>query len=212
MLHALARKHAALPFLRGLLELLYALLMLELALFCPQQALLLALRAHAFRLLRLQFLHALLHLIDALLALHVLARRHVARTLLQALPRLLNGLLNALFTLADPLLLRGTRGHGGWRARTRWCGDSRRDRARRCSDPRRSGARRCSDLRHLTRRHGRTLWRRSWPERRCGRPCHRRRWCRTCHRRRCRRSRHGGRQCCGSGRGRGRSGPSMLLG
>ena len=172
-LHALARKHVALPFLRGLLELLYALLTLELPLFCLQQALLLALRARAFRLLRLQFLYTLLQPIDALLALHALARRCVALPLLQGLARLLNGPLNALFALADPLLLRRTRGQGGSRARTRRCGDSRR-----------VGARRCSDLRHRTRRHGRTLWRRSRTECRGG----------------------------GSGRGHRRSGPSVLLG
>ena len=36
-LHALARKHVALPFLRGLLELLHALLTLELPLFCSNR-------------------------------------------------------------------------------------------------------------------------------------------------------------------------------
>ena len=90
--------------------------------------------ARASWLLRLQFLHALLQLIDALPALHALARRRVALPLLRGLARLLNGLLNALFALADRLLLRGTRGQGGWRARTRRCGDSRRGGARRCSD------------------------------------------------------------------------------
>ena len=180
-LYALARKHVALPFLRGLLELLYALLTLELPLFCLQQALLLALRARAFRLLRLQFLYTLLQPIDALLALHAPACRCVVLPPLQGLPRLLNGLLNALFALADPLLLRGTRGQRGRCARTR-----------RCRDSRRGVAGRGGDLRHRTRRHGWTLWRRSRPERRCGGPrhggrrcgaSHRRRWCRTCHRR-----------------------------
>jgi hypothetical protein len=67
-------------------------------------------------------------------------------------------------------------------------------------------------LRHLARRHGRTLWRRSRTERRCGGPRHRRRWCGPRHcRRRCG-SRHGGRRSRGSGRGRRRSGPSLLLG
>jgi hypothetical protein len=59
-LRALARKHVALPFLRGLLELLHTLLTLELPLFCLQQSLLRALRPPAFRLLRLQLLNALL--------------------------------------------------------------------------------------------------------------------------------------------------------
>ena len=91
-LHALARKHVALPFLRGLLELLHALLTLELPLFCLQQPLLRALRPRAFRLLRLQLLHALLQPIDALLALHALARRHVTRALLlRGLLALLDG-------------------------------------------------------------------------------------------------------------------------
>ncbi len=67
VLHPLARKHVALPFLRGLLELLHALLTLELALFCLQQPLLRALRPKAFRLLRLQLLNALLQAINALL-------------------------------------------------------------------------------------------------------------------------------------------------
>ena len=60
VLRALARKHVALPFLRGLLELLHTLLTLELPLFCLQQSLLRALRPPAFRLLRLQLLNALL--------------------------------------------------------------------------------------------------------------------------------------------------------
>ena len=112
-LHALARKHLALPFLRGLLDLLYTLLMLELALFGLQQPLLRALRPRAIRLLRLQLLNALLQPIDALLALHALARRHVARALL------LRGLLllDVLLALADPLLLRWARARSGRRAR-----------------------------------------------------------------------------------------------
>ena len=102
-LHALARKHVALPFLRGLLELLHTLLTLELSLFCLQQPLLRALRPGAFRLLRLQLLNALLQPIDVLLALHALARRHVALALLL---RGLLPLLDALLALAGPLLLR----------------------------------------------------------------------------------------------------------
>jgi hypothetical protein len=76
-------------------------------------------------------------------------------------------------------------------------------------------------LRHRTRRHGRTLWRRSRTERRCGGPRHCRRrcraghgggWRRTGHCGRRRRTGHGGRRCRGSGRSRRRSGQSVLLG
>ena len=112
-LHALARKLVALTFLRGLLELLYTLLTLEQALFCLQQPLLRAPLPWALRLLRLQLLHALLQPIDAVLALHALARRHVALPLLHGLLRLLNSLL----ALADPLLLRWARAQRGWCAR-----------------------------------------------------------------------------------------------
>ena len=52
-LRALARKHVALPLLRGLLELLHTLLTLELPLFRLQQPLLRALCPQAFRLSRL---------------------------------------------------------------------------------------------------------------------------------------------------------------
>jgi len=112
-LHALPRKHVALPFLRGLLDLLYTLLALELALFCLQQPLLRPLRPRAFRLLRLQLLNALLQPIDALLALRTLARRHVVR----ALRRGLLPLLHALLALANPLLLRRARARSGRCAR-----------------------------------------------------------------------------------------------
>jgi hypothetical protein len=101
-LHALARKHVALPFLRGLPELLHALLTLKLPLFCLQQPLLRALRLPAFRLLRPQLLNALLQAVDALLALRALARRHVVRALLRGLLPL----LAALLALAGPLMLR----------------------------------------------------------------------------------------------------------
>jgi hypothetical protein len=97
-LHALARQHVALPFLRGLLKLLHALLTLELALFCLQQPLLRALCRRALRLLRLQLLNALLQAINALLALRALARRHVVRALLRGL------LLLDVLLLAGPLL------------------------------------------------------------------------------------------------------------
>jgi hypothetical protein len=196
-LHALARKHVALPFLRGLLELLHTLLTLELPLFWLQQPLLRALRPRAFRLLRLQLLNALLQPIDALLALQALARRYVARALLRGLLPL----LDALLALAGPLLLRWARARRGRCARARRCGDSRRGRARRCSD-----------VRHRTRCHGRTLWRRSRTGRRCGGPRHCRRRCGAGHGGRWRRTSHGGRRCRGSGRGRRRSGPSVLLG
>jgi hypothetical protein len=59
-LHGLPRKAVALPFLRGLLELLLTLLTLKLSLFRLQQPLLRALSARTFGLLRFQFLHALL--------------------------------------------------------------------------------------------------------------------------------------------------------
>jgi hypothetical protein len=84
-LHALARKQVALPFVRGLLDLLHTLLTLELPLFCLQQPLLRALHPQAFRLFRFQLLHALLQPIDALLALHALA------LLLRGLLALLDG-------------------------------------------------------------------------------------------------------------------------
>jgi hypothetical protein len=103
MLHALARQHVALPFLRGLLELLHMLLTLELPLSCLQQPLLRTLRPRTFRLLRFQLLNALLQPIDALLALHAPARRHVALALLL---RGLLALLDVLLALAGPLLLR----------------------------------------------------------------------------------------------------------
>jgi hypothetical protein len=98
-LHALARQHVALPFLRGLLKLLHALLTLELALFRLQQPLLRTLCRRALRLLRLQLLNALLQAINALLALRALARRHVVRALLRGLL-----LLDVLLALAGPLL------------------------------------------------------------------------------------------------------------
>jgi hypothetical protein len=103
-LHALARKLVALPFLRGLPELLHMLLTLQLPLSCLQQPLLRALRPRTFRLLRFQLLNALLQPIDALLALHALARRHVAPALL--LRGLLALLDDVLLALADPLVLR----------------------------------------------------------------------------------------------------------
>ena len=214
-LHALSRKDVALAFLSSLLLPLHTLLTLELALFCLQKPLLRALLARASRLLRLQFLHALLQPIDPFLALHALAGRYLALPILRGLLGLLYllgslsalltlplfcllqpidpllALLDALLVLTGPLLLRCARDRRGWSARARRCGESRRGRAWRCRD-----------LRHRTRRHGRTLWR-CRTERRCGGPRHCRRWCG---------SGHGGRRCRGSGTGRRRPGPSVLLG
>jgi len=87
--------------------LLHQLLALQQALLCLQQPLLRALRAQAFRLLRLQLLHALLQPIDALLVLHALAREHLALPLLGDLLELLHAPLaleQALFCLQQPLL------------------------------------------------------------------------------------------------------------
>jgi hypothetical protein len=87
--------------------LLHQLLALQQALLCLQQPLLRALRAQAFRLLRLQLLHALLQPIDALLVLRALAREHLALPLLGDLLELLHAPLaleQALFCLQQPLL------------------------------------------------------------------------------------------------------------
>jgi hypothetical protein len=102
VLRALSRKDIALAFLRGLLELLRALLMLEQTLLRLQRPLLRALLPQTLRLLRLELLYALLQAVDALLALHALARKLVALPLVHGLLRL----LDPLFTLADSLLLR----------------------------------------------------------------------------------------------------------
>jgi hypothetical protein len=202
-LHSLPRKGVALPFLHGLLELLLTLLTLELSLFRLQQPLLRALRALAFGLLRLQFLHALLQPIDALLALRVLGRKGVALPFLHSLLRLLHLLrrllgllwlprrLGALLALADPILPGWARARGGW------------TRARRCGDFRSGRARWCGNLWRRTRRHGRTLLRRSRTERRCGGPRHSGRWHRMSH---------GGRRRRGSDHGCRRSRPVHLLG
>jgi hypothetical protein len=66
----LARKHLALPPFDELLALLRTLLALKLPALRLEQPLLLALRPCAFRLLRLQLLHALLQAVDAALAFH----------------------------------------------------------------------------------------------------------------------------------------------
>jgi hypothetical protein len=78
-LRGLARQHLALPLLDLLLALLDTLLALKQAALRLQQPLLLVLRPGAFRLLRLQLLHALLQAVDAALAFRGLARKHLAR-------------------------------------------------------------------------------------------------------------------------------------
>ncbi|WP_247325383.1 hypothetical protein [Bradyrhizobium sp. 141] len=78
-LRRLARQHLALSLLDVLRALLDALLALKKAALRLQQPLLLVLRPCAFRLLRLQLLHASLHAVDAVLAFRGLAREHLAR-------------------------------------------------------------------------------------------------------------------------------------
>jgi hypothetical protein len=70
------------PLQPRLIALLHKLLALELAVLCLEQPLLRALCPQAFRLLRLQLLHALLQAIDAALALCALARKHLTLPLL----------------------------------------------------------------------------------------------------------------------------------
>ncbi|MFB6462105.1 hypothetical protein [Bradyrhizobium tunisiense] len=77
-LRRLARQHLALSLLDVLRALLDALLALKKAALRLQQPLLLVLRPCAFRLLRLQLLHALLQAVDAVLAFRGLARKHLA--------------------------------------------------------------------------------------------------------------------------------------
>jgi hypothetical protein len=79
--------------------LLRALLALQQAVLRLQHAFLRTLRPRAFRLLRLQLLHALLQPIDAGLAISGLARQHLALPLLQYLLALLHVLLALLDTL-----------------------------------------------------------------------------------------------------------------
>ncbi|MHB0773684.1 hypothetical protein [Bradyrhizobium sp. 5.13L] len=78
-LHRLAREHLALSLLDLLHALLGTLLALKQAALRLQQSLLLALRSCAFRLLRLQLLHALLQAVNAALPFRGLARKHLAR-------------------------------------------------------------------------------------------------------------------------------------
>jgi hypothetical protein len=93
--------------------LLHALLALQQAVLRLQLSFLRALRAAAFRLLRLQLLHPLLQAIDATLTLRALARQRVTLPLLHHLLSLLDALLALLRTRFDLLLLRRWRAHGG---------------------------------------------------------------------------------------------------
>ena len=93
-------------------------------------------RPQAFRLLRLQLLHALLQPIDAALPFCALACKHLALPLLHDLLALLDLLLTLLGALFCLLLSRRPRVHGRWRA---WAWGS--------------------DMRRRPRCHGRTLWR-----------------------------------------------------
>jgi len=77
-LRRLARQHLALSLLDVLRALLDALLALKKAALRLQQPLLLVSRPCAFRLLRLQLLHASLQAVDAVLAFRGLARKHLA--------------------------------------------------------------------------------------------------------------------------------------
>ncbi|WP_246755574.1 hypothetical protein [Bradyrhizobium neotropicale] len=74
---SLGRRLRCQPLQQRLITLLHKLLALDLAVLGLEQPLLRALRPHAFRLLRLQLLHALLQAIDAGLALCALARKHL---------------------------------------------------------------------------------------------------------------------------------------
>jgi hypothetical protein len=148
--------------------LLRALLALQQAVLRCQQALLLALRPRAFRLLRLQLLYALLQAIDAVLALPGLAGKHLALPLLCDLL----ALLNMLFALLRALLLwRRPLAHGRRRAWPRWGGDMRRRTGShrwplrrvmefgpwRCDVWRGRARRRRGNTRWRVRRHGRSL-------------------------------------------------------
>ncbi|GLR86631.1 hypothetical protein GCM10007857_33420 [Bradyrhizobium iriomotense] len=99
-----------------LIALLHALLALEQAVLCPQHPLLCMLRPQAFRLLRLQLLHALLQPIDAGLPFRALTCKHLALPLLHHLLALLDLLLMLLRALFSLLLSRRPRAHGRWRA------------------------------------------------------------------------------------------------
>jgi hypothetical protein len=97
------------PLQARLIALLHALLALEQAALSLQRPLLRALRPQAFRLLRLQLLHALLQAIDAGLPLCALARQHVALPLLHDVLSPLDTLLMLLRTRFDLLVSRRSR-------------------------------------------------------------------------------------------------------
>ncbi|WP_456686201.1 hypothetical protein [Bradyrhizobium sp. P5_C11_2] len=100
------------PLLARQISLLRALLALQQAVLRLKHPLLLALRPRAFRLLRLQLLHALLQAIDPGLALRGLARQHLALPLLHHLLALLDLLLMLLRALVDLLPSRQPLAHG----------------------------------------------------------------------------------------------------
>ncbi|WP_246557048.1 hypothetical protein [Bradyrhizobium liaoningense] len=140
-LRGLARQHLALALLDLLRALLNTLLALKKAALRLQQPLLLVLRPCAFRLLRLQLLHALLQAVDAVLALRGLARKRLARR-------------------------SRSLGHGCWCAWARWGGDMRRRPRRhgwtllRCGRPTDFGPRR-GYVRGRSRRRRSETWGRS---------------------------------------------------
>jgi len=101
------------PLQARLIALLHALFALEQAVLGLQQPLLRAFRPPAFRLLRLQLLHALLQAIDAGLPICALARQHVALPLLHDVLSLLDTLLTLLRTRFDLFLSRRPRARVG---------------------------------------------------------------------------------------------------
>jgi hypothetical protein len=168
--------------------LLQALFALEQAVLSLQQPFLRALRPAAFRLLRLQLLHALLQMIDAALPRGALARQHVAPPILHHLCPLLDALLTLLRPRFDLFLSRRSRAGSGRCAR--WCSDARpgvsrhRRLLRRCGamdlgawrrNAWRGRSRWRSNAWRRVRDHGWALWRGSRTERRRSRPRHGRR-------------------------------------
>jgi hypothetical protein len=101
------------PLQPRLIVLLHALLALEQAVLGLQQPLLRAFRPPAFRLLRLQLLHALLQPIDPALPFRTLARQHAMLPLLHYLLPLLDALLTLLRTRFDLFLSRRPLAHSG---------------------------------------------------------------------------------------------------
>jgi hypothetical protein len=118
-----SRRRWCQPLQARLIGLLHALLALEHTVLSLQQPFLCALRPQAFRLLRLQLLHALLQAIDAVLPRCALARQHVALPLLHDLLPLLDALLTLLRPRFDLLLSRRSR--ASRRRCARWYGDTR---------------------------------------------------------------------------------------